>query len=117
MRRPRFAPSALFGSALWPVVPAARVLEHIAHEAAVDLQHGDGELPQARERREPGAEIIERDTAPELPQTPHERLGTGEIGDRCVFGELEAEQLRIQPTRADDLDQIVGKGVVVERLA
>src|SRR5256886_13351224 len=36
--------------------------EHLAHDAAVDLQHGHGQLAQARERGQAGAEVDRKST-------------------------------------------------------
>ena len=40
-----------------------------------------------------------------------------EIGDGGVLGELEAQQLRVEPAAADALDQHVAEGVIVQGLA
>ena len=73
----------------------ARVLEHVAHEAAVDLEHADRQRAQVRQRAQAGAEVIQRDVAAELAQAPHQRLGARQIADGGALGQLEAQRRRI----------------------
>ncbi len=71
-------------------------------------------MPQERERRQAGAEVIEREAAPQVAQPVHESLGARHVGHRCVLGELENEQSGLEPTGADLIDHEIAERLVVQ---
>jgi hypothetical protein len=76
----------------------ARILQDVTDEAAVDLEHRHRQLPQIGKRGQAGAEVIECDAATEPAQAAHQYFGARDAGDRCVLGQLEAEDGGIQAT-------------------
>ncbi len=95
----------------------AGILQHITHEAAVDLQHADRQRPQMRQRRHPGAEIIQRNGAAAFAQPLHQGFGLCEVARRNAFGQLETERLRGDAAAGDLLDDEVREASVAQRLS
>ena len=95
----------------------ARVGERVAHEAAVDLQIVDRQILQVRERTHAGAEIVERELAPEILQGAQEVLRLLEIADGGGLGQFEAQHIGRQLAGPDLLDHVLEEDVVLERLA
>jgi hypothetical protein len=58
-----------------------RVVQEPLHEAAVDLEEVHGEVLQVAERRQAGAEVVERELAAELLQRLDEAAGLREVRD------------------------------------
>ena len=76
-----------------------RVHRHALHERTVDLDHVDRELAHVAERREPGAEVVEREPhAEQLHRTQPCPRGD-RVEQQRSLGQLEAEQRRAQPRR------------------
>ena len=76
-------------------------------EGLVDLQHVDRELLEVGERREPGPEIVDRQSRPGLPEPQ-------QAGDRVVrtahqrgLRQLEYEPRRIEVTRRQGMLDVV----------
>ena len=77
---------------------AVGALADALHERAVDLEHLDGQALEVRERRVPGAEVVDREVQPERAQRAeraHRRLGV-------------AHQRRLRDLEPDALGRHVG---------
>ena len=70
------------------------------HEAAVDLQEVDREVLEIAERRQAGAEVIERELAAELLQRLDEAVRLREARDRRGLRDLEADLRGIEAAAA-----------------
>lgn len=92
----------------------AGVLEHVAHEAAVDLQIVHGQLLQIGQRGHAHAEVVQRKTAAQRAQGLDQPGGAGQTGDGAGLGDLEAQQLRRDAVRAQLRLHKVQQPVVVE---
>ncbi|MDH0373092.1 hypothetical protein N7340_15135 [Comamonas aquatica] len=88
----------------------ARVLEHVAHEAAVDLEVVHGQLLQVPEAGHAGAEIVQREAAAELAQLGDHGDGAVHAGDGAGFGDLKAQfvagDAELQHALPDELGEV-----------
>ena len=94
----------------------AVVHDHVADEAAVDLEVRHGQRLQVRERTEAAAEIVEGDVAAQFTQPPDQRLGAHDVGHRRGLGHLERQQPARQPAFAQRRVHEDGEVRVAERL-
>src|SRR5882672_10628045 len=85
-------------------LPVDRVVQDLAHEAAVDLEEIDREVLEVTEGRQAGAEIIEREFAPQLLERLDEAVGLRETGDRGGLGDLETDLAGIDPALLELVD-------------
>ena len=96
-------PSACARLTMLAVIAASLgVVLDALHERAVDLDHVDREAAQLRERREAGAEVVDRDAHALRRAAPAARAGAvagGALGDDRGLGHLEAELARLEPLR------------------
>src|SRR6187551_1907729 len=81
-----------------------RVVQDLAHEAAVDLEEVDREVLEVTERREARAEVVEREAAAELLQRLDEAIRLAEARDGRGLRDLEADLRRIDAALAELLD-------------
>ncbi len=81
-------------------------LQDVAHEAAVDLEQRHRHRAQVGQRRQAGAEIVQRDAAAELAQPPHQPLGLGDVRDRVALGQLEAEHRRVDAAVLEQVEHV-----------
>src|SRR3990172_6099899 len=84
----------------------------VRDEGPVDLQRVDRETLEVRERRVPGAEVVDRDANAEVVQAYEHGLGACRIGDHHALGDLEHEVI----ARDARLPQHAGDGVAEARL-
>jgi hypothetical protein len=73
------------------IAASSGVLDHVADERRVDLEHVDGHLAQPRERRVADAEVVDGDGGARLFE-PAQMLADGlALGERRGFGDLDVE--------------------------
>src|SRR5688572_2045261 len=94
-----------------------RVVQHALDEAAVDLEEIDREMLQVAERREAGAEVVERELAAELLEGLDEAARLREVRDGRCLGDLEADLAAVYATAVELLDHVRQELVVAETLA
>src|ERR1700683_4232933 len=94
-----------------------RIVQDLAHEAAIDLQVIHREMLQVTERRQSGAAVIEREFAAQFLERLDEAIGLREAGDRCRLGDLEADLRGIQSAAMELIDDKGQELVVAETLA
>ena len=70
------------------------VAQHVAHELAVDLHVVHGQVLEVRQRRQAGAEVVEREAAAARLQRAHERDHAIQVRDRRRLRDLEADRAR-----------------------
>ena len=78
----------------------SRVVLDALHEGAIDLDHVDREAAQLRERREAGAEVVDRDPHAQVVQfleLLHGAVACRTFRDDRGLGHLEAELARLDP--------------------
>ncbi len=92
-------------------------MQDLLDEAAVDLQEVDREVLQVAERRQAGAEVVEREAAAELLERVDEAVRLREAGDRRGLGDLEADLRGVDAAAMELLDDERQELVVAEALA
>ena len=65
-------------------------------QALVDLEIIERQRLQVGEARIAGAEIVDRDPQPALPQPGEQVAGGAEILDQAAFGDLDGEPRRVE---------------------
>jgi hypothetical protein len=75
------------------------------HEAAIDLDHVEVQLPQTRQRRIAGAEVVERELRAERPQVGDHLQHLGGVHTPRRLGELDHEIAGLQAARVDLLEE------------
>src|SRR5690606_13902148 len=93
-----------------------RIVQNLAHEAAVDLEKIDREVFEVAEGRQAGAEVVERELAAELLQRLYESVRLREARDGGGFRDLEADLRGVQPAAVELLDDERQELVVAEAL-
>src|SRR5258707_15367252 len=82
-------------------LPVDGIVQYLFDEAAVDLQVIDREVLEIAERRQPGAEIIERELAAQFLQRLNEAIRLREARDRRRLRDFEADLGGIQAAAVD----------------
>src|SRR5882762_7898393 len=86
------------------------VRAHRPDEARIDLEQVDGQPVQVAERAVPGAEVVDAQLQPELPQAGQAPRRGGGVLDQHALGDLQPQRARVQPGGpqrvVDLLDQV-----------
>ena len=75
---------------------SAALIPKSGDEARVDLQLVERKLPKVRERRAPGAEVVDGEAHAEILERPQGSARCVEIGEQGDLGDLEAQPRRVQ---------------------
>ena len=92
----------------------AAVLEHVAHEGAVDLQRVHREALEIRQGRIARAEVVDGEREACFHQRLHDVHGTARVAHHARFGELDLEARRGQCRTLDDRQRPLGKVLFVD---
>ena len=79
------------------------IRREVADELDIDLEELHREPGEVREAAEAGAEIVERDGNPEVPQAADESLAGVDVADEGRLRDLHHEPRRVGPVRAEEL--------------
>ena len=83
-------------------------------EHPVDLELADGQVTQVGERREPRAEVVDRDHQAGVGQGPDDLLRPGQVGHDRALRYLEDERVGRQAVSVEHVVDLVGQAVVEE---
>src|SRR5882757_1792395 len=92
------------------------IVQYFFDETAVDLQKIHREVFQVSERRQAGAEVVERELAAQFLQRLDEPIGLREACDGRRLGDLEADLAGIQAAAMELIDHVGQEFVVAQAL-
>jgi len=95
---------------------APMIDRHRDHELPVDLHRVHRKRREIPERRVPGAEVIDRNDEPELPDDPDRSEGPLRRAHEGRLGDLEVEPLRARARVAQELSEQAGEQRILHRL-
>src|SRR6185437_9555829 len=98
-------------------LPVDGIVQYLLDEAAVDLQVVDRKVLQVAERRQAGAEIVEREFAAQFLQGLNEAIRLREARDGRRLGDFEADFGGVQAAAMELIDDIGQKFIVAQALA
>ena len=88
-------------------LPRIRVERIDIDEVPGDLERRHRELLEVAQRRVAGAEVVDRDADPGIPELLQLRPGRGDVLEHRRFGHLEHDPGRLHPGRPDDRQDLV----------